>query len=329
LTLLRVPILFCFSRLANINGVTAIGCTGDLVFTGGQFGKAFARNIKTKQFSELIDQAQAHKRKIIVIKSSNDYIYTAGADQKVKQWSAEGLKMIWSTTLNWIPASLTIDNGTLRIGGPSRLISVLLAYQDRLDPDEGHTSSKPSNPKKISQREEGTSQNIFVFFAGALAIVMVLVFVLIVYRYKSVKRINLPVDPKLNTESASVETQTLVTQILKIALPGYKELTEMDFRILRKLAKGGGGEVFLGEALSKKSMVFGHHIIVKQFGGKVFVFLHVSSKFWISHLFATISNESRNFFDGILYWLALYRKTYWFFHDACLFNHEILFFRLP
>jgi WD40 repeat protein len=61
-------ILLSFS--SNVQVTTAIGCLDDKVLTGGQFGKVFAANINTGQTTELIDQAQAHKRKIVTITSS-------------------------------------------------------------------------------------------------------------------------------------------------------------------------------------------------------------------------------------------------------------------
>jgi hypothetical protein len=104
----------------------------------------FAKNLKTKQFIELIDQGQAHKRKVITIKTTKDYVFTAAADSKVKQWSIAGSRMVWSTNLDWIPTTLTIANGTLFVGGPSLFESFKLDFIDLLLPQILKTKASPT-----------------------------------------------------------------------------------------------------------------------------------------------------------------------------------------
>jgi hypothetical protein len=251
--------------------VTAIGCFDDLILIGGQFGKVFLKSIKTKQVLELIDQAQAHKRKILMIYVTNYYIFTAGADQKVKQWTAREIKLVWTITWGYIPTSLVVSNDTIYLGGPSRVNAFTLNFFDK------STISHLTSDRINSARKDFSSQNpheatipeitiIVLIFVIVIIVVLVL---LLIYKRSSKPVVERQTESSTQSAVGNEITHTLVTQILKIALPGYRELTTNDFRVVKRLAKGGGGEVSIGEALSQKSSIFGRQVIVKQFAGKI------------------------------------------------------------
>jgi hypothetical protein len=245
-----------------------LSCTKDHVLTGGVFGKVLVRNVETKQNFELIDQAQAHKRKINIIKATKDYIFTSGADQKVKQWSLKDFRMVWSLTLEWIPTSLTVLNDTVFIGGPSCVFSYKL---DRFDIDvveKNKIGPKTLPLNQMFQADNSFSPIFIVISAVGVAVLIIIVLLSRLYYHKRnlASKFEAPEIPK--DTSSSTDTQTLVTQILRIALPGYKEFDPIAFRIISKLAEGGGGSVYLGEALTTKCAVYGKVIIVKQIAGK-------------------------------------------------------------
>jgi hypothetical protein len=236
------------------------------VITGGQFGKVFVRQLKTKKSVELIDKAQAHKRKVIVIITSKDYIFTAAADQKVKQWTMSEFQIVWSEAIDWIPTTLALGNGSIFVGGPSRISSFGLQYLELPESSQNSlkaTIKSPTAPKEVISYTSTTPVEwIVISVLSAVAIAGILV-------YRNARLVKKPETGHTDstTQHVSVETQTLVTQILKIALPGYKELHALDFLVLRSLTRGGGGEIFLGESLSKRSTIHGKQVIVKKFPG--------------------------------------------------------------
>jgi hypothetical protein len=99
---------------------------------------------------------------------------------------------------------------------------------------------------------------------------VLLISIVALMKFYNQKRQSASQAKKLETpdSNSNTATQTLVTQILKISLPGYKEVEPIAFRLLRKLAEGGGGSVHVGEALSAKCATFGKVIIIKQIAGK-------------------------------------------------------------
>jgi hypothetical protein len=223
-------------------------------------------NVKTNVMTELIDQAQAHKRKVSIISVTKDFIITVGLDQKVKQWSAKDLRLVWSLTLDWIPTALTVDNDTLLLGGPSLVYSSNLEFFDSFSSTIFTTGT--SSWGSLKQQESSSNMSISVTIIASIvsAVFAVLVFVVVINILVKTKT-SIDKEPSSQTNSITA-TSTLVTQILKIALPGYKEFPSSAFRTTTKLAQGGGGSVYLGEALSPKCGTFGPVIIVKQVAGK-------------------------------------------------------------
>jgi hypothetical protein len=256
--------------LANVNTATSIGCFGDLVFTGGQFGKVFSRNWKTKQSFELVDQVQAHKRQVLLISNYKQFIFTAAADQKVKQWSVKGFQLVSSISLEWIPNSVTVDNWTVLVGGPSRVFTFKLDDQDQVDDDSTQPLSAKEQNNLISKVESDSSSSpvlpIILSLVAAVAIVTAIAFLMHNFRFKT-KAKHFSSQTDTSSQASGLETQTLVTQILKIALPGYKELFSRDFRLLKKIAEGGGGKVYVGEVLTAKWQTHGKQVVVKQIAG--------------------------------------------------------------
>jgi hypothetical protein len=240
-----------------------------LIFTGGQFGKSFFRNLKTKQSNEFIDQVQAHKRKITIIKATNSYVFTAAADQKIKQWSLSGAKLVWSVSLGWIPTTLTVQNKTIYVGGPSVVSQFPLIFVDQEITTARIELSTDRLYNNIFYQLQNDGLNVAIVstvIIGLLVLVVGACLILYKFYYSKAKIYQ---KSEQSTTSTATETQTLVTDILKISLPGYKELSSFDFRLVTKLAQGGGGEVYIGEALSPKCGIFGKQIIVKQFFGKI------------------------------------------------------------
>jgi WD40 repeat protein len=259
------------SFTANLNGATCIACSSNRVLTGGQYGKVYVRRIETGEMRELVDQAQAHKRKVIALVTSRNYIYSCSSDQKVKQWSLNDFKLIASFTMKWIPTGLWVSNGSVIVGGPSTIFMTKLKYYDTID----KITSFSSLPDGISRRGGGVTSNSDQLGGNSQAIVIVAILIAVlllgtilffIYRRQLRKNQSFKKDEPLSdfSESSLIATQTLVTSFLKISIPGYKELTPLDFRIIKKLAQGGGGHVYLAEALSLKCSKFGNIVVVKK-----------------------------------------------------------------
>jgi hypothetical protein len=232
------------------------------------FGKVLAYNIKTQKNFELIDQAQAHKRKIKLIRVTKDYVFTAAADQRVKQWSIRDFKIVWSGSLDWIPTSLTISNDSAMIGGPSVVLSLKLDFYDKAVVFSKEDEQMTTPSRSFKEMFQGDSVNpIFIVLSIVAFLIMLSIVVFIKCFYR---KSQLLVSQNETSESnvTANTTQTLVTQILKISLPGYKEFAATMFRVIRKLTEGGGGIVHIGEALSFKCSIYGKTIIVKIIAGK-------------------------------------------------------------
>jgi cytochrome bd-type quinol oxidase subunit 1 len=124
------------------------------------------------------------------------------------------------------------------------------------------TETKSVNSVQMLRTD--TPFNPVLIVAIVVAVVMLLLIVLLAIYFCHYKRrptIIKELSEKPDSGSTSNVTQTLVTQILKIALPGYKELEPIAFRLLKKLAEGGGGSVYLAEAISPKLALTGKSII--------------------------------------------------------------------
>jgi hypothetical protein len=218
----------------------------------------------------LIDQVQAHKRRIMLILATKEFIFTAGADQKVKQWSMNDLRMVWSLALEWIPTSLTVLNDTVFIGGPSCVFSYKLEYYDvdKLDIGKNEKMTSTFIFKQLLQAKT-SFDSVFVIISSVGAVILLPIVAFSIYYYCKRKLTSKQETREaLNLASVSNVTQTLVTQILKISLPGYKECGAIEFRMLKRLAEGGGGSVFIGEAFSSKCAAHGKTIIIKKIGSK-------------------------------------------------------------
>jgi hypothetical protein len=72
----------------------------------------------------------------------------------------------------------------------------------------------------------------------------------------------------------------------------------VEFRCLKKLAKGGGGDVFIGEGLSRATLVYGKNIIIKQIGGSFEQTVNFSRPVFNSKI-ESIEFPARNILDGI------------------------------
>jgi hypothetical protein len=277
----------------------------NFVFTGGQVGKVLVRNLlNSAEAYELIDQAQAHKRKIVGITRSKDFIYTCSLDQKAKQWSIKGFQLVASFSLEWIPTGIWIENGTLFVGGASALASFRL---ENFDLDIVGSSSAYTSLKKvqggISINSQSSVDSIIIASIIIGCCTVLLCLSVFIYRslhanqFKSVEASTSNSGP-VTESSVTNATNTLVTSILKISFPGYKELTSIDFRTSQLLAEGGGGVVFVGDALSKKCSVFGKQVILKQIAGELMSYVNFrkleSIKFTTTDFFF-----SRSFFNGV------------------------------
>jgi preprotein translocase subunit SecG len=160
-----------------------------LILTGGQFGKVFVKNLDTKQVTELVDQAQAHKRKIASIKTTIDYIFTVGADQKIKQWSIHTLKLIWSSNWEWIPTHVGIFNDTLVVGGPSVVSTVKLQYLDFSNDENNLKTISTSTPRISNTQNSGKSEESSTFMSIVIiVIVAAFAFCILLYNYLSRRR---------------------------------------------------------------------------------------------------------------------------------------------
>jgi hypothetical protein len=237
------------------------------VFTGGQFGKVFVKNVKSKQNIELIDQTQAHKRRVIAIFATEEFVFTTGADQKVKQWALEGFILAWSETLDWIPKSLLVSNNTLLLGGPSVATSIKLTVLGGKKETLFHSETIKLNDKNLIQQAlttGGLSETLMAILAAVLCLAFVVAGCICRFKLNKTK------DSKHESVTFSLATsefQTLVTSVLKISFPGYKEVNNSQYRRIKILTRGGGGSVYLGEALSNTCAVFGKDIIVKVMNG--------------------------------------------------------------
>ncbi|KAI3659304.1 hypothetical protein MP638_003520 [Amoeboaphelidium occidentale] len=66
-------------------------------------------------------------------------------------------------------------------------------------------------------------------------------------------------------DSYSTETATLVSFSQEVlSVPAYMEVPDTSFRVTSKLSQGGGGEVYLADALDEKTSIFGNVIVVKR-----------------------------------------------------------------
>jgi hypothetical protein len=236
------------------------------VFTGGQFGKVFVKNIKTTFTAELIDQTQAHKRKVVKIVPSKHYLYSCSLDQKVKQWSLSSFQMVSSFSLDWIPTTLKVDNQTLFVSGYSGLDIITLNYFDQSGKQV--TPSKPTSKEFTTDSSSQSSSNIIIIGVGiALAVLFMLLIVVAISRLRKIGSKTDHID-KIYSNSTNlaslIQTETFVTTLIKLSFPAYKELSSTEFRTLKKLAEGGGGEIYIGEALSTKALVYGRELIVKK-----------------------------------------------------------------
>jgi hypothetical protein len=227
------------------------------------------------QITELIDQAQAHKRKVGLIKFSKQYLYSGAYDQKIKQWSLNGFRMVASFNIPWIPTSIDVYNETMLIGGSQIVSSIALSVFDTVS--ENFKSINTVSNKKTATGEQYSvsSINTVVIITATLGVIFIfgLLFLFIRRRFSKVKAENQSSD----LTQASL-TETLVTTILKISLPGYKELQAVEFRTVTKLAEGGGGVVYLGEGLSKRSRILGNQIVIKILSGYT-CFMLISGRF--------------------------------------------------
>jgi hypothetical protein len=241
-----------------------------LVITGGQFGKVFVTNYESAITEELIDQVQAHKRKVVSIKVSKDYLYTVSSDQKVKQWSLSSFNLVFSTSLEWIPSTMAVANDTLFVGGSSKMISISLLFRDKINPSP--SLDKSVVHKEVESRGSGSISSVSVVVGVATFLFFFVILLILLARRNGLfkkKLNNVSSQTSTSVVTTGFDTQTLVTNILKISLPGYKEINSMAFRFLRMLAKGGGGEVYLGEALTKQCMLYGNQIIIKRITGNL------------------------------------------------------------
>jgi hypothetical protein len=217
---------------------------------------------------ELVDQAQAHKRKVVKIAVSNDYVFTASFDQRVKQWSLSSLTLVSSFSFTWIPASLTVENSTMLVGGSSVVSTVRLQYYDLQELRKKTGSVGESSIKKKNASDQsisGGGSNVIIVTFTVISVLIVTISSYMLYAYGKKKATDS--TPKVDSTSIT-DLETLVTSILKIAVPGYKEITASEFRTINIIAKGGGGEVYMGEILSKKGKVEGKQVVVKKISGK-------------------------------------------------------------
>lgn len=75
----------------------------------------------------------------------------------------------------------------------------------------------------------------------------------------------------VNGETTRGDTTLLGANGEILSIPAYLEVSKTSFRITSKLSHGGGGDIFLAEALDEKTNMFGNTIVVKtlkSFDGK-------------------------------------------------------------
>jgi hypothetical protein len=134
------------------------------------------------------------------------------------------------------------------------------------------TGFKPTLVKVVPSSDTSASPTLVFSVVGTVAAVLLICFGGYVWRKTHERRNRYKADDVAtvaNITDTKEITQTLLAEILKISLPGYKELGPTAFRTIRMVAKGGGGSIYLGEALTAKCAIHGKSIIVKQFAGKL------------------------------------------------------------
>lgn len=59
---------------------------------------------------------------------------------------------------------------------------------------------------------------------------------------------------------------TLMPSSIGLAIPGYREFPANSFVLLRQFAKGGGGQIYLAQAMTPETSLYGKELVVKLFG---------------------------------------------------------------
>jgi WD40 repeat protein len=259
------------------NQVTALAVNDGIVYTGGEFGKVLMWKIDLngKFTGELIDQQQAHKRRVVSIIFSKDYIFTCSLDQKIKQWTLKTNSIVANFDIDFLPNSIWVHNATLFVGGRSLLASFELTYYDkpsigssRTRTEENQTDGK--TPIVVEVSSQGFNSNVLLIIAAVGAALLLIVASIFFYnrrkQYSNVRTTTEEMTLSIGTD-VTVTFQTLIGTVLNISLPLYKECTATDFRCIEVIGQGGVGTVYVGQALSKNCAMYGQTIVVKKIVG--------------------------------------------------------------
>jgi hypothetical protein len=68
------------------------------------------------------------------------------------------------------------------------------------------------------------------------------------------------------TTKSAYSGATIAPSSMGIALPGYMEVSSNSFARIRKLDKGGGGEIYIAQAMTPETSIYGKMLIVKVIG---------------------------------------------------------------
>jgi WD40 repeat protein len=241
------------------------------VYSGGEFGKVFLWNVKDlgKSSRELIDQQQAHKRRIVAIVFSNDYIFTCSLDQKIKQWTLSSYTLKAVFDIDFLPNSISVENATLYVGGRSVLASFELQFFDQPLRYSSHQQQTGIGIVLLSPAEISGMNTVAIIVSVTVTFVVIVLAIsgsIFYFSKKPQSYITRETSDNITLDQTT-NLRTLVGTVLNISLPLYKEVNSTDFSCTRVIGMGGVGTVYVGQAIKTSCAVYGQTIVVKKIIG--------------------------------------------------------------
>ncbi|KAI3657153.1 hypothetical protein MP638_002345 [Amoeboaphelidium occidentale] len=273
------------SFIGHKEEIMTIVSSGDSVFSAS-IDKTIKRwDINTNEVMNEFKRSgsvNGHLGAVMSICIIGNYLFSASADTSARLWDISTQKVLevyigHTKPVYWV----AYDNQTLFTGSEDQATyswNVGIATSPEISTRRTSASSSIKTSKALRRfvvgnlSEQPTNIILIIIIVSAVVVFIIgVMFCSIARKYYSGSSIATPMEHKdsgtsQTTTGATSFMGTLFTKTTGISKPAYLEANSNEFRMIKQIAQGGGGAVFIGEFLSgSKSTLYGKTVIFKKF----------------------------------------------------------------
>lgn len=200
----------------------------------------------------------AHSDTINAMMATKSYLYTAGNDRRVKQWSLKSFTRVSSFALTWIPYSVFAHNDVLLVGGIEVLAYFNLVHyeQDVATPTMSSKSKTETSAAPVVGGSSVANDIAFPLWQVIVAVAVLLLTLSILTLWLRKKfsakttspKETSPAETSIITSWTSLSTQ--LQTIVPLSVHAEFKQEPANFVPVKKIAEGGGGKVFICQLMN-------------------------------------------------------------------------------